>query len=192
LGPVGFRIKQVEGGPPLFRVYEDVVGAVADVPLPGFRPQGVYKALVKMALTVLPTTELHAFGLALNWMTNNRLLVDVGYARAWYTFTSGPGPYPFPVVRVQRRKHDRLRVPYAIVVLGFGNVTLQACLPAPEKDSLFSASMDVPPAHRRRMLVVSWPYDSESTQQVPLPSPEIVRKLTRAIRLHADQNVIKP
>lgn len=190
-GPDGFQIKQFEGGPPLFRAYVDPVGAAADIPLPGFRPQGIYKAVIKMALTVLPTTELHAFGPALKWMTSNKLLLNVGYARAWYTFTSGPRPYPFPVIRVMRRKHDGLRVPYAIVVLGFGNVTLQMCLPAPEKDSLFSASMDVPPAHPTPHVGRPWPYDSESRQQIPLHSPETVRKLTRTIRLHADKVLFK-
>jgi hypothetical protein len=187
-GPDGYKIKQFEGGPPLVRFYEDRSGGFADIPLPGFRPQGVYKAIVKMALTVIPRSELHAFAGALGWMMNNKLLLNVGYARAWYTFTSGPCPYPFPLIRVMRRKHDGLRVPYGIVVLGFGNVTLQACLPAPEKDSLFSTSMDAPPPHPTPHVGRPWPYDTQSTQQIPLHSPARVRGLTRAIKLNAERS----
>jgi hypothetical protein len=46
-----------------------------------------------------------------------------------------------------RLANDRLHVPYAIVVIGFGNVTLQAVLPAPRKDSVFSEDFLVAPPH---------------------------------------------
>jgi hypothetical protein len=52
IGSDGFEIGQVLGGQELFKFNELRPGATAAVPLPGFRPQGVYKAMVKMALSV--------------------------------------------------------------------------------------------------------------------------------------------
>jgi hypothetical protein len=186
MGSDGFEIGQVQGGQELFKFDEMLPGATAAVPLPGFRPQGVYKAMAKMALSVIPRSELDPFADVLKWISNRGMLKDIGYAAAsWHTFTSGPHPYPFPLIRVLRRKHDGLRVPYAIVVIGFGNVTLQAVLPAPSKDSLFSEDLLVPPPHPTPHVGRPWPYSFETTERINLNWPEKVRGKIREVRMNA-------
>ena len=84
-----------------------------------------------------------------------------------------------------RSMPERRRFPYAIVVIGFGNVTLQAVLPAPSKDSLFSEDLLVPPPHPTPHVGRPWPYSFETTERINLNWPEKVRGKIREVRMNA-------
>jgi hypothetical protein len=103
-----------------------------------YRPLAVYKALLKMALSVMPNERLADFRQALTWLASEDVLPnaisDGTRFLVIHTFTSGPLPYRDPFVSLYIRKNDAL-VPYATMMLGFGNITFQIFLPCPDKDA---------------------------------------------------------
>lgn len=103
-----------------------------------YRTLGAYKALVKMALSVMPETDLTLVPEALRWLLAPDLQTDriddgVKYT-CFRTFTPGPRPFPGLVVLLQRRKSTFQDGPSLIFVLAYGNLSFQIVVPAPALD----------------------------------------------------------
>ena len=99
------------------------------VPMQPYRPLGVYKAFVKMAVTLLPTSELDQFQEALRWLASEGVqenAVSDGFGSLCIQ-TFGQKVYKVPIVRLLRRK-DTSSAPYATFVLSFGSFTYQIFL----------------------------------------------------------------
>lgn len=100
-----------------------------------YRPLGVYKALTKVALTLMPEVELNAFQEAMQWI---RASIAQGPivkpSICLRTFIPGPTPIPDPYVILFRRKQGK-HVPYSMLFLVVGNTSFQVIIPCPAHDS---------------------------------------------------------
>lgn len=104
-----------------------------------YTPIGVYKAFVKIGLTLMPETEMSPFHAALGW------LQERDHAKNWvhgatiiHTFQNGPMPPDKLFAMILRRKPGVTDVPYAYLILGFGNDAYQVMLPSPTEDQHLS------------------------------------------------------
>jgi hypothetical protein len=107
-----------------------------------YTPVAVMKAFVKIGLTLLPNQELPPFATALAWVR------ETDHSRKWiassmviHTMQNGPMPNDRLMAAVLRRKPSVVDVPYAFLLLGYGNDVFQIVLPAPVEDA---ALLDVP------------------------------------------------
>jgi hypothetical protein len=99
-----------------------------------FRPLGVYKTLTKIALTVMPESELSVFKEALQWLKEPLSEGPMVTPSLCYrTFIPGPRPIPRPHVMLFRRKHGHV-VPYSMLFLAVGNTSFQIVVPCPSQD----------------------------------------------------------
>ena len=111
-----------------------------------YTPLAVIKAFVRIGLTLIPPNELPHFPDALRWIMDSDH-TGPGPRRIPATLTFQPGPMPndVTVAAVLRRKQVVSNVPYAFVVLAYGNVQYQVCMPSAAKDSqLMGAPLDMP------------------------------------------------
>jgi len=141
-----FHFTEYEGDPLVWIVHEGN-RIVLVVTRDAYTPIAVMKAFVRIGLTLVPEAELPNFPDALEWIK------ETGHGRrgplrfpAAVTFQ--PGPMPNDVFRaaVLRRKAAARKVPYAFVVLAFGNHQYQVCIPSPTQDrELFDASYQMAP-----------------------------------------------
>src|SRR4029077_14145180 len=100
-----------------------------------YTPVLVLKTFVKMGLTLLPEEETANFRLALEWIRTPDHNIDSMFKMIiFHTFF--PGSYRGDVINVEvfRRKLDDMDVPYAFMILCYGNEMFQVFLPAPERD----------------------------------------------------------
>lgn len=101
-----------------------------------FHPVGVYKAFVKIALTIMPEDELANFHHAMSWIRDpdhsHRLMDPLTVIG---TFV--PGPRPFDNIRLWLllRRKPSATLPYAILVIAFGNQMLQLIIPSTVQDN---------------------------------------------------------
>ena len=112
-----------------------------------YTPIAVMKAFVRIGLTLIPEVELPNFLDALDWIRET----DHGRRGplrmpAAVTFRPSPRPNDVISAAVLRRKTDAKKVPYAFVVLAFGNHQYQVCIPSPTQDrELFDAGGQMAP-----------------------------------------------
>ncbi|WP_082845544.1 HNH endonuclease [Paraburkholderia caribensis] len=99
-------------------------------------PMAVLKTFVKMALTILPENELPNFREALDWIKNPVHKEDVPLlAPVLMVFTPGHQPTDTITVGVIcRREHAPQTLPYAFLILVYGNEMYQVAVPSPERD----------------------------------------------------------
>jgi HNH endonuclease len=101
-----------------------------------FRPAMVVKAMVKMALSVMPEEEMRNFQLALALIRpDNSSAVLAAPPPFFHTFVSGGSAKDRIVFAVMTRRRDDFLAPYAYVLLRYGNEMLQMAVPSPEKDN---------------------------------------------------------
>jgi hypothetical protein len=106
-----------------------------------YTPVAVFKSFVKIGLTLLPEVELGPFAPALKWVR------DTDHSRNWvrsatilHTFQNGPMPNDQVTAFVLRRKPGITDVPYAFLILGFGNDVYQVPLPAPSEETALNGT----------------------------------------------------
>ncbi len=132
--PHGLEVKHEEDDP-AFDVDEDRKEMTFKLTRDPYTPVAVLKAFVKMGLTLLPKEEMPNFRSALEWVRTKDH--SIGEMPGWpVTHTFMPGAYRSDVVisMVFCRKRDDMDVPYAFIVLGYGNEMFQVFLPTPERD----------------------------------------------------------
>ena len=119
-----------------------------------YTPIAVLKAFVKIGLTLMPVEELAHFSEALDWIRepdHTKSLVKKW--PVYWTFQPGPMPNDLLVVMLLRRKTSLMSVPYAFLVLAYGNDVFQVFLPSPKQDSaihdreLALPAFPTPPSH---------------------------------------------
>jgi len=134
--PTGFVIKQYEDDP--FMVVDEVNKKVRfDLKRDAYTPVAVLKAFVKIGLTVLPAEELPNFTEAMAWIRepdHGKGLVDE-FPLVW-AFQPGPMPNDLIVLMLLRRRAGITGVPYAFMVLAYGNEVFQVFLPSPKQQGL--------------------------------------------------------
>lgn len=101
-----------------------------------YYPIDVYKAFVKMALTILPEKEIPNFKDALEWIRcKDRSWVLMKPLHLRSVFVPGPRPFDDIALFLFIRKDNTDNVPYAIFVIAFGNEQFQLVVPCPAKDA---------------------------------------------------------
>ena len=87
---------------------------------------------MKVGLTLMPAEEMSNFGRALAWIKERDHQVEfVKDFPIVYTFQPGPMPNDLLVAFLFRRKIAASEVPYAYLVLSYGNEVFQVSLPSP-------------------------------------------------------------
>ena len=109
-----------------------------------YTPVAVLKALVKMALSILPENEMINFQQAISWIKErDHSKVPIPTEPVIHTFVAGPLPNNVVALIAFRRKHDHLKVPYATFIVCYANEMLQVFLPSPERDQLVTGEITV-------------------------------------------------
>ncbi|WP_283184418.1 HNH endonuclease [Pseudomonas svalbardensis] len=95
-------------------------------------PLGVYKALVKIALSTIENKEeLSAFSETIGWlMCADQTKSVIKPAVVIETFIPGPRPTCGVAVSLFRRKPSCASKPYAIFMIAFGNIAMQLIVPS--------------------------------------------------------------
>ena len=133
-GPQGFHVKVCEDDPP-FSVDEAARRVTFELTRDVYIPVAVLKAFVRMGLTLLPEEEIAHFSEALAWVREpDHTKSPMREFPVLSTFQPGPMPNDLIVVRLLRRNSRVTSVPYAFLILGYGNETFQVCLPSPSQD----------------------------------------------------------
>ena len=133
-GPQGFHVKVYEDDPP-FSIDETARRITFELTRDLYTPVAVLKALVRMGLTLLPEEEIVYFPEALAWVREpDHTKSPMREFPVLSTFLPGPMPNDLIVVRLLRRKSRVIGVPYAFLILGYGNETFQICLPSLSQD----------------------------------------------------------
>ena len=137
LGPNGFHIQEHEGDP-ITKIDHDKRTLTVTISPHAYRPLGAFKALVKVAVTLMGEEDVAKVPESLRWLREMDLAtnqIDDGthYAciRSW---TPGPMPISQTHVMLLRRKPGSEAGPKYVMVLAFGNMTFQIVVPAPEED----------------------------------------------------------
>ena len=104
-----------------------------------YTPIAVYKALVKMALSLLPYEKMPFFLDTVAWLKEDSHLISK-YNMDNYTYMiekNIPGPHPLQL-RASGfiRKYDSCPIPYYQFLLEFGNSSYQIIVPCKTKDGL--------------------------------------------------------
>ena len=112
-----------------------------------FTPVAVLKAFVKIGLTLLPPKELSNFRDALSWIREpDHTKPFVKEFPVFHIFQPGPMPSDRNIAMLMRRKHSVEKLPYAFLILGFGNDTYQVFLPCPVRDrTIDGKNLTIPP-----------------------------------------------
>lgn len=132
--PHGLEVKHEEDDP-AFDVDEGKKEMTFRLARDPYTPVAVLKAFVKMGLTLLPEEEMPNFRSALEWVrTKDHGIGELGDWPVTHPFM--PGAYRSDIITsmVFRRMRDDTDVPYAFMVLGYGNEMFQVFLPTPERD----------------------------------------------------------
>lgn len=98
-------------------------------------PAQALKALVRMALSVMPASELHHFGDTIEWVSNPEHTRDAGLLGdlGCHVYVT-PAPVPAPFIALARRAESNAPVPYMLVFLGTSRVVFQTHLPLSSRD----------------------------------------------------------
>lgn len=146
VGPHGFSVRQREDKP-VFVFDETASTIVAKVTREKFTPIAVFRCFVKIALALLPDEELANFRSTLSWIRSKRSNrpFDASLATLLRTVVSGPRPFEGVTVGLFLRKNDYFEVPYATLVIAYGNECFQIFIPSREKDwYLMGRKFDLP------------------------------------------------
>jgi hypothetical protein len=133
----GFKIDEHEGDPIAEIDYE---AKTLTITIPGqrYKPLGVLKALLKVAITVMDENDLRNVPEALRWLRASDLTTDQIDDGTRYTclrtFTPGPAPFANTRTVLLRRKRPDVLGPAFIFVLVFGNLSFQIVVPSPQED----------------------------------------------------------
>lgn len=136
------------------------------VPLDSHVPIAVFKAFVKMALSLLPDSEVANFSWTYKWLQEDvhTRPLHPEMAWVWYTFTPGPRPFEGITSLLFLRKVGTDNLPYCIFVLAVGNECYQLFVPCPDKDkALLGTKVTMP--------ILPTPYHAMTSKYGPSTAP---------------------
>lgn len=98
-------------------------------------PINVYKALVKMALTVMPEDEICNFGETIKWLQTDKPSIEDCFGQNIISrFFPGIEKFPFIKASLFKRKNDEEIIPAYQFLLCFSNYYFQIVVPCFKKD----------------------------------------------------------
>ncbi len=99
-----------------------------------FIPRYAYKALLKMALALLPKHELNQFSKAVNCLKSQNETPHKGRLQVGFSYSYIGNSPPLLVGTLLRRKDDKARIPYLLFVFLAGSVCFQIWVKSDDKD----------------------------------------------------------
>lgn len=104
-------------------------------------PIAFYKCLVKMALTVMPESEIVHFSNTIEWINepdHNDSPFKINPLLVYYAYAPGIQPFGWPSCGLfKRRINHKEIVPYMFFVLNYGNFSFQMHIPVCSMDDQF-------------------------------------------------------
>lgn len=98
-------------------------------------PINVYKALVKMAITVMPESEIEYFDETIQWLQNEKPTIEDCFGQCVISrFFPGVERFPFIKASLFKRKNDSEITPAYQFLLYFSNYYFQIVVPCFKKD----------------------------------------------------------
>jgi len=115
------------------------------IPRQPFIPLAVFKTFVKMAISIMPESELAFFQDTIKWIRNRNHSAPFMSSGLILFDTFVPGPLPFSEISafLFRRKTEALPVPYMTFMIAYGNDCYQIFVPCPPKDRTLPASVSL-------------------------------------------------
>ncbi len=114
-------------------VSDDHRKILVTVPKRKYVPVAVFKAFVKMAISLMPAEEVSNFAPAIKWLMESDHSIapeNASFLSTCYrTFFGGSAPKPH--VLLLKRKVENKNFPYLTLIVGFGSSTYQIVVPAP-------------------------------------------------------------
>jgi len=133
LGDVGLNMQFAD--PNCMDMDEENKRVTIKVPTEPYIPLAVLKAFHKMALSVMPESEIAEFKETIDWIRNpDHRQPGRAYTKVIHTFIDGSPPFTLPLIYLFRRRHDDRTMPYMFFVLGFGNNLFQVTLPSSKQN----------------------------------------------------------
>ncbi|WP_304708780.1 HNH endonuclease [uncultured Rikenella sp.] len=132
----GLHIEHYEGDPELF----ELDSTTKTLRCKGFRsytPAMLHKCLTKMALSIMPESEMFYFQKTVDWLKEdiNRPKYKMNTLPVFFSIYPGPRPFRFPTVALFMRKENAVEnVPYCLFLLAYSNFVFQTFIPLCEKD----------------------------------------------------------
>jgi len=153
-------------------------------------PVAVYKAIVKMAISVMPDSELAQFRLTKRWILHRDHTVPlIDPLLIWVTFIPGIRPFEGASVMLLRKKNSSTisALPYCIFVLAFGNIQLQIMVPAlsDRKGKDGPTQFEIP--RFPTPFDKNWPYGTPRPKYEDLSSGEYTEPRTITMFMHYDR-----
>ncbi len=103
------------------------------LPREPFIPQSVFKALLRMAIALMPRDELTHFTPVINWLLDKKpLQLDNYCPQVLHSIIPARAPLDTVTAVLARRHTNELNVPYMIFVLMFSNYVFQIMVPSPK------------------------------------------------------------
>ncbi len=130
----GFNITSYEDDP-LYQIDEANQRITFQLKRDPYTPVAVFKAFMKIGLTLLPEEEIGNFPRLMNWVKSTdhtRRFIDQCLIIS--SFQPGPMPNDLIAAFILRRKSHATNYPYMFLVLGYGNEVFQAQLPSEQHD----------------------------------------------------------
>jgi hypothetical protein len=167
------EIKQIIGDPVVSLDHENQ-SATFSLETQPFIPLAVYKCLAKMALSVMPESELSFFADTMTWVRDRdhaKGAQNFANACAYRAMSQGPLPERYGWVELFRRRHESIRIPYMVLVVVCMNLTFQIHVPLCSKDQhLMGQQLTIPrfPAG----FICGFEYGEPEFKNMNLSSPE--------------------
>ena len=139
-------------------------------------PVAVYKAFVRIGLTLLPEEELFNFKEALFWIRNpDHTQIIMETCGLFQTFIPGPLPSNLTTIFILRRKSLFVNIPYAFLIIGYGNYMFQVILPSPKQDKILEGKTIEFPVFPSPKLVNAALYGSNKITTIDLSGQDEIR-----------------
>ena len=154
-----------------------------------YRPLSVYKAFVKMALSVLPYSFLNAFTDVVKWIRTEPEATQTLLIKPCLLvqkFIPGHNPINRISFLLLKRKNTAARIPYMQFVLATGNYLFQIVVPCPAQDKTL---------HDKQITLVSFPtpfdmaeyeFGPIKTQLIDLSDCDLKRDDQRIVTMQFD------
>jgi len=136
MGGAGLQVTDYEDDP-IWEINEESKTVTVTAHRQPYVPAAVFKCLVKMAISITPSSLLGEMGHLCKWiLEDNHTYESFPYNPlvVFEQFTPGPMPYPGVTVFLLRRKQKVTDVPYMQFIAAFGNTMYQIIVPMPEQD----------------------------------------------------------
>lgn len=171
---------------PYFELNPDENTLTVPMARQAYQPIAVFKAFVKMGLSLLDDKEVEYFDYALKWVLDpDHKKVFMQECPLFYRFNPGPLPSHRIKTLLLKRREPLALLPYMLFVVNYGNDTFMVQLPSDVKDRHLNGKTvrlynvpDVNPEYSEK-------YGQSGTAIYPMEGVDIIKDDVIPIKMHA-------